>query len=649
MRPATLTSNPDKSSLGTNEHQAEMRWAVAIAPSRSVMSALVVVLVVLIPAMQVGRAQQPPSQLGGTYSDLDARRRQLVDDWVARFVKTTGQQVEAGPFYDDIISVSAKTTFDAVTHALSATALTDQSGAPLGDALALVDQVEAVRGEVAGAPGDHQFRMYVQLVAGAVDRLERSQQFKRGTDNTVYHRGYPINYRAQGGVPSIQISVALDLRHADVDVDYRDSSFPVGLFSGHLTTANSDVRAGNNFDLHSARWTGFQNWWRGFLGVRQELVPEALSQLTSLVLPKMPRAGKANVEVMANDFLTAWLIEGDIVTAMGYVSERSHACLARDSNEPSTFDYGLAPFQLMTSLKAARDSLPTRTSLDGLVVGTPVEKPGLRLVNQPHHARFMVYRVTGEVASSLDCVSQLTLAASSKALPVLGMHFATTFYIDGRRDTAVALLWARENGYWKIVSWKVGADDAKTQPSTPPEDTKVVRINADSTLVQAARGFLESWLIRKDYDAAFAYLSPRSYACYNLETRAGEASSSPEDAGRKLRASLEASGERLGTSRSLEALLAPAEPVHPAVRVMNHPYSRVFSVTSPPNAMADESECAARISGSRVSGGTPLEYGSGFGLNMRFKTLSGDTPVLRLLWRRENRDWRVTSYTVELP
>ena len=200
------------------------------------------------------------------------------------------------------------------------------------------------------------------------------------------------------------------------------------------------------------------------------------------------------------------------------------------------------------------------------------------------------------------------------------------------------------------MSWKVGADDARTQPSAPAEDTKVVRINADSTLVQAARGFLESWLIRKDYDAAFAYLSPRSYACYDLETQAGEApSSSPEDAGRKLRASLEASGKRLGTSRNLEALLAPAEPVHPAIRVMNHPYSRIFSVTSPPNAVADESECAARISGSRAPEPMPLEYGNGFGMNMRFKTRSGDAPVLRLLWRRENGAWRVTSYAVELP
>ena len=105
--------------------------------------------------------------------------------------------------------------------------------------------------------------------ADALATLERSREFKRGADNTVYHKGYPINYRAQGGTPSIQISVALDGRRADIDVDYRASSFPVGLFNGHLTASNSDVRAGDNFDRHVNRWSGLQNWWRGFFGVRQ--------------------------------------------------------------------------------------------------------------------------------------------------------------------------------------------------------------------------------------------------------------------------------------------------------------------------------------------------------------------------------------------
>jgi hypothetical protein len=92
--------------------------------------------------------------------------------------------------------------------------------------------------------------------------LERSREFKRALDNTVYHKGYPLNYREQNGTPSIQVSIAQDGRLADVDVDYRSSSFPGMLFNGHLSAANSDVRAGDNAERHAARWTGFQNWWR---------------------------------------------------------------------------------------------------------------------------------------------------------------------------------------------------------------------------------------------------------------------------------------------------------------------------------------------------------------------------------------------------
>jgi hypothetical protein len=81
--------------------------------------------------------------------------------------------------------------------------------------------------------------MYARLKADALDVLERSREFERGVDNTVYHKGYPINYREQGGVPSIQISVAPDRRRADIDMDYRSSSLPAALFNGHLSASNS--------------------------------------------------------------------------------------------------------------------------------------------------------------------------------------------------------------------------------------------------------------------------------------------------------------------------------------------------------------------------------------------------------------------------
>ena len=68
------------------------------------------------------------------------------------------------------------------------------------------------------------------------------EEFRRTADNAFFHQGYPISYR-QDGYPSIQISMTQDASRADIDVDYRSSRFPVALVNGHLSAANSDVRA----------------------------------------------------------------------------------------------------------------------------------------------------------------------------------------------------------------------------------------------------------------------------------------------------------------------------------------------------------------------------------------------------------------------
>ena len=83
---------------------------------------------------------------------------------------------------------------------------------------------------------------------------------------------------------------------------------------------------------------------------------------------------------------------------------------AQDSHDPSTFDRGLALFQLMIKLKSAHDSLEPQRSLDGLVVGTRLAKPALRVVSHPHHAQFVFYSVPDDVAASFDWASQMMLA-----------------------------------------------------------------------------------------------------------------------------------------------------------------------------------------------------------------------------------------------
>jgi hypothetical protein len=596
--------------------------------------------------------QAPAQQFGGSYSELGARRQKLIGDWVARFNELTGSKVDPQAFYDTRVRLSTKTTFDAVTNALIATSLTDGSGAKYGDALDLIERVDSVRGSILSAAGDHQFRMYARLSDRAIDQLERSREFNRAADNMVYHKGYPINYRQQGGTPSIQISIAEDRRRADIDVDYRSSRFPRSLFNGHLSAANSDVRAGDNYDRHTNRWSGFNSWWRTVFGGRSTSTVSKPEDKSTIV-PATPRAGNKSIDLMVDDFLRAWLVDGDLTGALSYVSDRAYACLAQDADDLARFDRGMAPFQLLMQLKDARDTLGKRASLEGVVVGVRLARPALKVVTQPHHAQFVIYSVPDDVAAEFDCESRLTLAATTKPSRVYGRYYGATFYIDGQKDYSIALLWARQGGYWKIVSWQ--AEPATEDDPTVKYDVPAVTLprateKADPALVAAANSFLQSWIVRKDYDAAFKHLSPASYACYNLmRDPDAPAAASSADAARLLRAGFERAGTDIGKQTTLAGLLSAAPPSHPAVRLLLHPYSQTFALTSVPNALARAMDCAARARGEPFTGDFPIEYGQAYGMNLRFQTRSGETPVLRLLWMKEESVWRIAAYDVEYP
>ncbi len=244
----------------------------------------------------------------------------------------------------------------------------------------------------------------------------------------------------------------------------------------------------------------------------------------------------------------------------------------QDADDPLTVDHGMTPFQLMGNLKAARDTLGARTSLDGLITGVRLPMPALRVIQQPHHAKFVVSAVPDDVAASFDCESRMAPGGSKKPARVYGKYFGSTFYVDGHQDQPVALLWAQENGYWKIVSWMAGIDADRAPVDT--DEIKITHVKAEPGLVTAAHDFLQAWLIRKDYDAAFRFLSPSGYGCYDvLRSPTDPAAASPEDAARRIRAGLERAGQIVGPAKNLDAHSAAADPIHPAVRLMDHGYS----------------------------------------------------------------------------
>ena len=141
-------------------------------------------------------------RIGGKYEKLRTEQRRLVVAWLNEYEKVFGKKREPAEAYDKL-PLSVRTTFEAITHALAMSKLSAEGGKPLGTALDLVQLPESVHGKIPEARGDHQFRMYVLLKKNALDTLYKSREFKRTRDNTHYHIGYPINFRQQGGAPSI--------------------------------------------------------------------------------------------------------------------------------------------------------------------------------------------------------------------------------------------------------------------------------------------------------------------------------------------------------------------------------------------------------------------------------------------------------------
>ena len=200
---------------------------------------IVTVVLALFPGLAIAQERtQQPSTFGATYEQLSPEQRALLVTFFRRAGAVLGVTFDPRERYD-AAPLSSRTTFDAVTHALLRSTLTDrQSGQPLGRTIDIIGFVEGVRGQVKGASGDQQFRIYVTLGAGARERIDKAKEFRRTADNAFFHQGYPISYR-QEGYPSVQVSITEDGSRADIDVDYRSSRFPVALVNGHLSAANS--------------------------------------------------------------------------------------------------------------------------------------------------------------------------------------------------------------------------------------------------------------------------------------------------------------------------------------------------------------------------------------------------------------------------
>ena len=587
-------------------------------------------------------------EFGGTYRGLEVEQRRLIDDWYGRLAQALQREVEPEVGYDNL-PLSGRSTFEGVTHALMESVLTDESGTGLGTAFDLVERVDTVRGRIRGAGGDQQFRMYVALTTGARDILDESQQFSRKSDNTIYHKGYPLNYRQGGGVPSIQFSISEDSRFADIDVDYRSSKFPDSLFNGHLTASNSDVRAGDNHNRHVGRWEGFDNWWHGIFGV--PLIGDLFTQLDpeEHPIPIRPSSKKEKLEEAVDDFLTTWLVKQRPQEAIGYLTPEAYSCM--DIWEDGEVDRGIAPFVLLDRMNALSLASENVRRLEDVLTPLPLTEARLEHVAVERPRQFRLYGLPNSLAEKLICSRRddLELDPGRSRADRRGEYFASSFRLVASGESgSMLLLWRKENSYWRIISYLTepeqisGILDQHVAPQVVQKTGE-----ADPSFLAANAAFL-SELADGNVDRALEFFSEDSMGCagFYMDTEMAGKGAETRDS---LRKELAVVSKRLGEAEDLGDIVEAAEIVHPDIRIVPHAESRDFTIGSLPDHLAEDFMCARLESNIDFTEPSSFSYGNYFATAIRLDLVGEDPSVLYLIWGREGEGWKIVAFHVLQP
>jgi len=584
---------------------------------------------------------------GGTYDKLQSYQKALVDKWFTEYSKITGEKITPADGYNSL-RLSFRTTFEAVTHALAHSKLTDENGQSLGTALDLVEMVEAVHGQIPHTSGDNQFRVYVLLKKDAVDRLYASREFQRRGDNTVFHIGYPLNFRQAGGAPSIQFSIARTGRRADIDVDYRSSKGPAALFSGHLTAANSDVRAGNNYKRHVHRWEGFLNWWRNLFGLPVIHTAEPETGKTIIEIPDKPGVyGEKPVFAAVADFFRTWLVKRKPEVALAYIASESYPCIA-EFYQNRKLDDSLAQIQILQHMREVNQALGSPKSLKDALEAVIIRVPHTKPVRQHFNKQFTLVQIREDMAWSMDCRQRLRLQlAQPKPMPrpVYRDSYLvmTRLKTENGKGAILSQLWTKKDVYWKQITWTlghpIGAPEVPRIADKAYIPKHVASLSANDTEVIArSQAFLKTWLVEKDYRQAFAYFAPEAHGCAKGKGK------------HWIRKQLAYIGDRAGTARKLSDLIHAVPHGHSHLYEVPHPAAKSYLLGRISDDLASMFTCKALTSKQgldrNLGTGEARFAGKHYVTAFRLKHASGVPAVFAMIWAKRDGQWSVISYKI---
>jgi len=592
---------------------------------------------------------QDLTRFGQSYEKLSPSQKQLIDNWYETIGIMLEQNLDPASEYNNT-PLSTRTTFEAVSHALEKTVLTDKSGNRMGRAIDLIENLETIRGHIPDVRGDLQFRIYVTLKPQAIRLLKESVQFKRGHDNTVYHHGYPYSYRLDG-TPSAQFSITRDFQKADIDVDYRSTTFPLVLFNGHLTAANSDIRAGKNFQTHSNRWSGLPDWWRNLLDLISGSLFHESSDEGTYYIPPVPRiSGDAPIHDAVYDFLASWLLEKNPRLSAAYLAPTALSCAVPAIEGDD--ELNLARYRVVSQLQEVSDIIGDLTSLEGKIQELDPDNPAFSVIEHPYENYFTLAHVPVELAAVLTCGSSDHPVDAH--LQPLGDYYGAFFELKGEKDnnSDFFLLWSREDDTWQLVSYfrelEARGEVHDLIPDRWDTPAPVLEQIQHPVFEEAVEKLFRAWFMEGDLDTALNFFDDSCNSCPALYLAEGQ-QPPPSDhhARQTIREKLKLVRESV-PGGSIEKSVRPIVPWNSTLKLITQSNDAAYTLVSVPDGFAEPLLCENREKSHELERSEKhgTYHASIFQLNVR----SDHPAVIILLWAEEAEDdWQVVSYHIEIP
>ncbi|MCH8017644.1 MAG: hypothetical protein IH917_13585, partial [Acidobacteria bacterium] len=172
-----------------------------------------------------------------------------------------------------------------------------------------------------------------------------------------------------------------------------------------------------------------------------------------------PGAAIAEVHEATQEFLTDWLVRQDVDEALEFLSDQSLACLNTDDDPDDEVLRGDQARRLMKELmEALNDEMGDRDNLAEAIEAVPMVTSTVRIIPHAYDNDFTVGEMMVRHAERYLCEKIPAAPGTPVPQPTdYGIYWGALFRfkLEGDQGGVLGLLWQKENGNWKIVSYEV--------------------------------------------------------------------------------------------------------------------------------------------------------------------------------------------------